>query len=292
MGEHLESPARIVLAVFMIGNLLEMGLRLTLTETRSALRDIRFTGTTLIWAFVVGPALAVVLTRILPLERPYAIGLLLLAMAPCAPALPAAAARVRGDVAHAAAFMLLACAGTVIVMPLAVPILVEGSTADAWTIARPMLSLIVTPLLAGIVIHAESARIAARLRPIVRTVTMVATLLLLIVVTLVHGGEFAGTVGTYAIAAQMTFLGLTTAGAYVLARDLPESQRSVLALGLCTRNIGAAAAPLYAAAGIDRRAVVMVALAVPTTVVSSVIATRWLARRADERRAADGGRRS
>ena len=54
MGEHLDSLARIVLVVFMIGNLLEMGLRLTLTETRSALRDIRFTSTTLIWAFVVG----------------------------------------------------------------------------------------------------------------------------------------------------------------------------------------------------------------------------------------------
>jgi BASS family bile acid:Na+ symporter len=291
MGAHLESVARIVIAVFMIGNLLEMGLLLTLTETRSALRDIRFTSTALVWAFVVGPALAVVLTRILPLERPYAIGLLLLAMAPCAPALPAAVARARGDAAHAAAFMLLACAGTAIVLPLAVPVLVEGSTADAWTIARPMLSLIVTPLLAGIVIRAESARVAARLQPVVRTATVVATLMLLVVVTLMHGGEFVGAVGTYAIAAQMVFLGLTTAGAYVLAGTLPESQRSVLALGLCTRNIGAAAAPLYAAAGIDRRAVVMVALAVPTTVMSSVIATRWLARRAEEGCAPDGGQR-
>jgi hypothetical protein len=52
----------------------------------------------------------------------------------------------------------------------------------------------------------------------------------------------------------------------------------VLALGLSTRNIGAAAAPLLAS-GADRRAMVMIALAVPTTVASAALASRWLSRR-------------
>ena len=47
-------------------------------------------------------------------------------------------------------------------------------------------------------------------------------------------------------------------------------------------NIGAAAAPLLAG-GADRRAMVMVALAVPTTIAGAALASRWLSRR-------DGGR--
>jgi bile acid:Na+ symporter, BASS family len=35
--------------------------------------------------------------------------------------------------------MLLTAAGTVIFMPLAVPALVAGFSADAWTIAKPLI---------------------------------------------------------------------------------------------------------------------------------------------------------
>ncbi|MCG6860749.1 MAG: hypothetical protein LJE70_05655 [Chromatiaceae bacterium] len=44
---------------------------------------------------------------------------------------------------------------------------------------------------------------------------------------------------------------------------LPQEQQSVLALGVCTRNLGAAFAPLYSVATIDERAIVTVALGVP-----------------------------
>ena len=43
---------------------------------------------TLVWSWVVGPAFAYLLTRILPLAEPYAIGLLIFSLAPTAPFLP------------------------------------------------------------------------------------------------------------------------------------------------------------------------------------------------------------
>jgi bile acid:Na+ symporter, BASS family len=58
---------------------------------------------------------------------------------------------------------------------------------------------------------------------------------------------------------------------------MDRSQRSVLALGLCTRNVGAAIAPLYAVPGTDPRAMAMCAMAVPVTLVLSAIAARILA---------------
>ncbi len=49
-------------------------------------------------------------------------------------------------------------------------------------------------------------------------------------------------------------------------------------LGLGTRNVGAAVAPLLAAAELDPRATVMVVLGVPLQILVSLVAAAWFAR--------------
>jgi hypothetical protein len=44
--------------------------------------------------------------------------------------------------------------------------------------------------------------------------------------------------------------------------QLPREQRTVMLLGMATRNLGAAFAPLFAIPGVDQRAIVMVAFGV------------------------------
>ena len=48
-----------------------------------------------------------------------------------------------------------------------------------------------------------------------------------------------------------------------LSFRLAQNQKSVLALGMATRNIGAALAPLFGVAEVDQRAIVMVAAGSP-----------------------------
>ena len=84
----LNTALQISLVLFMVGNLLDMGLLLKLQEAMRALRDVRFVTLSLLWGFILLPGLAYLLTLVVPLEPPYAIGLLLLALAPCAPFLP------------------------------------------------------------------------------------------------------------------------------------------------------------------------------------------------------------
>jgi len=60
----------------------------------------------------------------------------------------------------------------------------------------------------------------------------------------VYGEGFIGSAGSYATLTQMIFFGAVTAASYGLAFGLPPSQKSVLSLGICTRNLGAALAPL------------------------------------------------
>lgn len=276
MANELAPYLRVALVLFIAGSLLEVGLRVPLRDAFAALRDWRFTAATVLWGFVVCPALAIVLTWVVPLEPPYALGLTLLAMAPGAPFLPIFAARAGGTPAYVAAFFVIATIGAVVYMPLAVPLLL-GLNADAWAIARPLVLFIILPLMAGAGLQAAAPHTAARLRRLVHPVATVAMLAVVALVALSHWRDLLGAVGTYAIATQCAFLAIATAGAYVLSPGFPEGQRRVLALGVSTRNVGAAAAPLLAS-GADHRAMVMIALAVPTTVAGAALTSRWFSR--------------
>ncbi len=277
---YLNLLLQITLVIFMVGNLLDMGLRLKLREALDSLRNVRFVVLSLLWGFVLCPALGWLLTKIIPLEQPYAIGMVLLGMAPCAPFLPAMVDKARGNLAYAAAFMLLASVVTVVYMPLAVPVMVEGFTADAWTIAKPLVIFLMVPLAIGMAIPRASEPAAARLQPIVKKATGIDTLLMLLLCVIVYGKGFAGAAGSYAFGTQILFFSVATAATYGLSFGLPQGQKSVLALGMSTRNLGAAFAPLFAVPDIDQRAIVMVAIGVPMQTIASLLAARWFARRA------------
>ena len=63
MDESLSKLLNITLVIFMVGSLLEMGLKLKLSEAKRATRNVRFLILTLFWSFVLGPAFAVLLTK-------------------------------------------------------------------------------------------------------------------------------------------------------------------------------------------------------------------------------------
>jgi len=277
MTELLPVLLKVTVVIFMVGNLLELGLRLDLKKAMAGLGDVRFVTLSLLWAFVLCPALAYALGVVLPLTEPYAMGLLLLGLAPCAPLLPGMVDKARGDVNYAASFMLLASAGTVVYMPIAVPLLVKGLTVTAWTVAKPMLFLVMVPLVVGTVVQLRRPSTASFLQPYVKKVTAVDTLLMLLVVVVMYGKGFAAAIGTWAILAQVLFFTLTIVASYALAFGVPPRRKSVLTLGLSTRNCGAALAPLLVSPGVAPEATVMVSLGIPMMALFSVIAARVFA---------------
>jgi bile acid:Na+ symporter, BASS family len=279
MTELLPILLKVTVIIFMAGNLLELGLRLDLAKAMTGLRDLRFVTLSLLWAFVLCPALAYLLGIVLPLSEPYAMGLLLLGLAPCAPLLPGMVDKAHGDVNYAASFMLLASAGTVVYMPIAVPLLVKGLTVTAWTVAQPMLFLVLIPLVLGIAVQRWRPSTASFLQPYVKKVTAVDTLLMLLVVVVMYGRGFASAIGTWAILAQVLFYTLTIVASYGLAFGVAPRRKSVITLGLSTRNCGAALAPLLVAQGVAQEATVMVTLGIPMMVLFSGIAARVFAGR-------------
>ena len=68
----------------------------------------------LLWGFILLPGLAISSPWLSRWTPPIAIGLVLLAMAPCAPFLPPMVDKAGGDRDYTAAFMLLASVATVV----------------------------------------------------------------------------------------------------------------------------------------------------------------------------------
>ena len=280
MTELLPILLKITVVIFMVGNLLELGLRIDLQKAMAGLRDLRFVSYSLLWAFVLCPALAYGLGMLLPLTAPYAMGLLLLGLAPCAPLLPGMVDKARGDVNYAASFMLLASAGTVVYMPIAVPLLVKGLSVSAWTVAQPMLFLVMIPLVVGIAFQKWRPSTASFLQPYVKKITAVDTLLMLLVVIVMYGKGFADAIGTWAVLAQVLFFTLAIVGSYALSFGIAPRRKSVMTLGLSTRNCGAALAPLLVTPDVAPEATVMVSLGIPMMALFSVVAARVFAGRA------------
>lgn len=277
--EVLDKILNLTIVIFMVGNLLEVGLRLQVAEALAALRNARFVVISLLWCFVLGPALAVLLTKIIPLAAPYALGLVLLGMAPCSPAIPVMMRKSGGSLAYMSAFMLLAYAGTVVLMPFMVPWLATGFTADPWTIAKPLLFFIALPLVIGAAIRRAAETVAEKAAPIVKKVTGLNTLVLCALLLWLYRGEIFSAVGTYAIGTQILCYALLGFASYRLGFGLSYDQKAPLVLGICTRNVGPALATLMGVAGAPQGAITMCILAIFLGAILSGFAAAALLKR-------------
>ncbi len=240
----LQTLMNVAIVIFMVGNLLEVGLRLNVAEALAALRNARFLVTSLLWCFVLGPALAVLFTLLIPLAEPYALGLVLLGMSPCSLAIPVMMKKSGGSLAYMSAFMLTAYVGTVVLMPFMVPWLAKGFTADPWTIAKPLVLFIAMPLVIGAAIRRAAEAFAEKAAPIVNKLTGLNTLILCVVLLWHYRGEIMSAVGTYAIGTQVLYYGLLGGASYLLGFGLSYEQKAPMTLGICTRNVGPALATL------------------------------------------------
>jgi BASS family bile acid:Na+ symporter len=278
MNEILSILTKISLIVFMAGNLLMMGLKLNPKDAVRGLQNFHFVAYTLLWGFVLGPALAYGITELIPLEQHYAIGLLLMGMAPCAPFLPMLVKKANGDPGYTASFMLLVAVVTVIYMPFAMPVMVKGLTVSAWDIARPLLMVVILPMATGMAILYASSAFAARLEPIVKKITQIFTFALIILTGIMYGKEMLGVAGSLAIASQLIFFFILAAFSYLLGFGLKNNQKVVLSIGMTTRNIGIALVPLISVAGIDPRSTTMVVLGFPIMTIAAMLAAKWFTR--------------
>lgn len=271
----LEKVLKVTLVIFMFGNMLDLGLRLDFKKALQGLKDVRFVILTLVWGYIVCPGLGYLMAVTLPLSPPYAMALILVAIAPGNPFLAISVAKARGDVNYAASFMLLASAVTVVYMPFMVPVLVKGLNATPWMIAKPMLGFILLPMVLGVIFRMQWEAVAARVQPFVKKLTGLDTLAMITLLLVVYGKGLISSVGTFALGSQVVLVAVVAFAAYRLGFGMPKPQKQVLVLGLCARNVGAALAPLFIAPNVDPDAIVATgALGTFVVIGSGLLAAR------------------
>jgi len=269
---------KITVVIFTVSNLAAMGLEVNLRDALRTLRSARAIGLILLWGWVVGPALAWLIIRLLPLNEAHAAGLLLISLAPTAPFFPLMVARARGDMSFAGAFLLVTTLGVVLFLPLLAPLLIEGLTVDAWSLAKPLLVMVLLPLLIGAIIGVFAPTAAKKLFPVVKKIGGIFLLICLALTLVLFGRDMLNTVGSFAPGAQVLFFVAITVISYKIGFGLEQQQRSSMALGMCTRNIAAVFASYFGITNPPQGLFVMVVLVVPLAAIVAVVAACLFAR--------------
>lgn len=277
---NMEDIYKIVVMIFTVSNLAAMGLEINPGEAIKALKSARFVVLLLVWGWVVGPLLAYLITKVIPLSAPHAAGLLLISMAPTAPFFPLMVSKARGDMSSAGAFILVATVGTVVFLPLQVPLMIKGLTVSAWALAKPLLTMVLIPLLVGIAIRVYLAPLADKLFPVVKKIGTLFLLMTAVLTAWLYWREMLSAVGSFAVGAQVLLFTLITWLSYTLGFGLKQGQRSAMALGMCTRNIAAVFVAYFGITNPDPGIFVMIVLVVPLALIVALIAARVFAKQA------------
>ena len=168
--------------------------------------------------------------------------------------------RAHGDIGFAGAFIPLAAVGTVILMPLMAPLLIKGLTISIWTLAKPLIITVLIPLFFGALILTYASTVANKIVKPAKALAGLSTALTVVLCFLLYGKAMLSTAGSFALLSMTLFMlgmGLLT---YFVGFGLKQNERSVMSLGIGTRNIAAVFIGVLAIPNGDPRMLAMVVL--------------------------------
>ena len=275
--EVLEKAVPIATLIFVVSSMVAMGLGLTIAQVTAPLRNLRLVSLSLLANFVLMPACAVVLARILRLDEPLGVGLLLLGTAAGAPFLPKLTQIAKGNLAFAVALMVLLMVITVAYMPLVLPILLPGVSVNPVRIALSLVVTMLLPLGVALAVNAKLPAAAARAKPLFDRLSTLGLILVVVLLVVVNFNKVLSVFGTGAILAGLVFIVVGYALGWVLGGPAADT-RPVLGLGTAQRNI-AAALVVAGQSFSDPSVVVMVVVVAIISLLILLPMSRLLARR-------------
>jgi BASS family bile acid:Na+ symporter len=235
----LQQAVPIATMIFVVSSMLAMGLGLKIAEITAPLRNVRLVSLSLLANFVLMPAAALLLARLLHLDEPFGVGLLLLGVAAGAPFLPKLAQIAKGDLAFAVALMVVLMVITVGYLPLVLPLLLPGVSVNPLQIARSLVLLMLLPLAGALAVNAKLPGAAARAKPLFDRLSSLGLVAVVVLLVVVNFTDVLSVFGTGAILAGLLFIALGYAVGWALGGPAAGT-RPVLGLGTAQRNIAAA----------------------------------------------------
>jgi bile acid:Na+ symporter, BASS family len=235
----LGQVTQVVTPAFAISTMLAMGMRLTIAEIVTPLRNPRFVGAALGLNFVALPIAAWLISAILGLEADVRTGLLLVSAVAGAPMIPKLVTIAKGDAASAVALVTLLVVATVVLAPFLLPVLLGDVAVDSAAIAVSLGWQMVLPLAAGVLMR---ERYPEEARDYVDEVAQVSNVSLALLLISSIGQNLSGLMGLFGsggIVATVLLIAAAVVGGYLLG--VPAGvERRLLAIGSAQRNVAAA----------------------------------------------------
>jgi len=239
LRDLLSKAATVAMLSFVVSSMLAMGAGLTVSQIFQPLSNARLVMLALLANFVLMPLGALALAKVLWLDEPFGVGLLLLGCAAGAPFLPKLAELAKGNLAFAVGAMVLLMVVTVGYLPMVLPLLLPGVTVDPWQIARSLVLLMLLPLATGLALKARYGDLAARVKPALDWISNASLILLVSLITAANIDKVLQVFGTRGILAGLLFIALGLGTGWLLGGPNADTRR-VMALGTGQRNIAAA----------------------------------------------------
>jgi len=237
-----------------------MGLQVNLGNMFKVVRNPKFLGLMLVLGWVIGPAIAYLITLVLPLDSSYIIVLFIGSLAPCAPFLPPLLPKAGGDVTFAGAFIPVAAIGTSILMPVIAPMLVKGIELSIMSLLKPLFITLLLPLLIGALLKTFAGNVADKIFNPVKKLAGLSTLLTIILCLIIYYKPMWATAGSMATLALTIFMVVMAVISYYSGFAFSRGEKVVMALGMGTRNIAAVLIGVLTIADVKPNMVAMVVI--------------------------------
>jgi len=270
--------SNIAVVLFVVSSTLGVGLSLTPAQILAPLKDIRIVGLTLVANFIAAPLIAFGLWRLLGLDEPLGVGLLLCGLAAGAPFLIKLAEFAKADTGLTVGVMTLLMITTVAYVPIVLPVFLEGSAVDPLAIASSLVILMLIPLAIGLFCRSRAPELASKVRPAIGLLSTVSMVLVVVLTIVANFREVLSVYGTRGILAAVVYTAVCAGIGWALV-FFSATARPVLALGTAQRN--AAAAFVVAGQNFDDpRVTVMITVVLIAEFTMLIPFARFVARKA------------
>lgn len=239
MAEFLVQLGQFAVLIFVICQMLSMGLVLTVPQILSPLKNTRLLILALVANFVVVPVIAIAIVSVFPLPQGYAIGLILIGCAAGAPFLPKMAQIAKGDIAYSVGLMVLLMVVSIVFLPIILPLIIKGVIINPLDIAKSLVFLMLVPLGIALVVRARYKEVADHLAPYFAQATNIALIILIFAFLVGYMSELIGFIGTTVIVASLVFILIAFGVGYLLGGPGADTQK-VLGFGTGLRGFSAA----------------------------------------------------
>jgi bile acid:Na+ symporter, BASS family len=279
--QFIEATFKPLVLIFVVASMVPLGLQAKMGDVVDTFKNKKAMALIFVWGFVFGPVLAYLITLVIPLAEPYVLVMLISSVAPMAPFFPIMVERVRGDVNFAGAFVPVVIVGTVVFIPLIGPLVIEGLTVSPLVIAKRLFLTLLLPLAIAAAVRHYADTVATRIFPAVNVITKIITLMAIIWCVVLYGPPVVQMFGSLAFLAGTIFMVVMALVSYLFGFGLKQNQRSVMAVGMLQRNLGAILIVLFAIPDVDPLAITFAVMWGVWSVVLSLIAARIFGKQAE-----------